>query len=269
MTTAEQPVISWITFIAAGVVGAVVGSFLNVVAHRLPRGESVVFPPSRCPRCGARIRARDLVPVLSWVLLRGRCRDCGEPIHWQYPVVEGITGLLWMGVAWRYGWSWETVLGLVFVSFLVVLSAIDLWEWILPDALTYPLAAVALLGRAWIGPEPWWWYAGGAALGAGVLLGLRWLSPLLFGKEGMGLGDVKLMIGLGGMTGISGAVLILFGASVSGLIGGLILMALKRLDTSGRLPFGPFLAFGGIAAYLFGSDLWVFYLSMAGWGNRQ
>lgn len=242
--------------------GLFIGSFLNVVAYRIPRGESIIFPPSRCPHCGHRIRARDLVPVVSWLWLRGRCRDCGTRISWQYPVVEGITGLLWAGVVGRFGWSWETVLGLMFVSFLIPLAVIDLQEMILPDKLTYPLAAIILAGRLWIGPEPWWWYVGGAILGAGALLVLRWLSPLLFGREGMGLGDVKLMIGLGGMTGISGAVLTLFLASVAGVIAGLGLQATGRLGENRYIPFGPFLAGGAVLTWLYGNEWIAWYLRL-------
>ncbi|MDI3257080.1 MAG: prepilin peptidase [Kyrpidia sp.] len=247
---------TWFNILVAVVAGMIAGSFLNVVAYRIPRGESIVFPPSRCPYCGHRIRARDLVPVVSWLWLRGRCRDCGAPISWQYPLVEGATGLLWAWVSARFGWSWETVLGLAFVGFLIPLVVIDLREMILPDELTYPLAAVVLAGRLWIGTEPWGWYAGGAFLGAGVLLLLRWLSPLLFGKEGMGLGDVKLMVGLGGMTGFTGAVLTLVLASVAGLIMGLGLQAAGRLREGRYLPFGPFLAVGALTAWLYG-DGWI------------
>ncbi|MCL6577743.1 A24 family peptidase, partial [Kyrpidia sp.] len=213
-------------------------------------------------RCGARIRPKDLIPVVSWIWLRGRCRDCGGAISRQYPVVEGLTGLLWGLAAWRYGWSWETVLGLVVIGFLVALSAIDL-EWkILPDVLTYSLAAVVFGARLWIGPEPWWWYAGGAAFGAGLLLALYWLSPLLFGKEGMGLGDVKLMIGLGALTGPAGAALTLFVASLAGLVVGLALQGLDRLGKDHRIPFGPFLAGGALVSWLSGDALIHWYLGL-------
>ncbi|MBX6396286.1 MAG: prepilin peptidase, partial [Alicyclobacillaceae bacterium] len=133
---------------------------------------------------------------------------------------------------------------------------------ILPDVLTYPLAAIVLAARLWMGPEPWWWYVGGAALGAGVLLVLRWLSPLLFGKEGMGLGDVKLMVALGGMTGIPGAVWTLMLASLAGLIAGLGLQAAGRLGEDRRIPFGPFLSLGAFVSWLFGDSLTRWYLSL-------
>ncbi|CAB3396144.1 prepilin peptidase [Kyrpidia spormannii] len=242
--------------------GLIIGSFLNVVAYRLPRGESVVFPPSRCPRCGARIRPQDLIPVVSWVWLRGRCRDCGGTISWRYPVMEAMTGGLWGLAAWRYGWSWETALGLVVISFLIALSAIDLQWQILPDELTYPLAIVVVGARLWMGPEPWWWYVGGAALGAGMLLTLYWLSPLLFGKEGMGLGDVKLMVGLGAFNGLTGTVITLFAASLAGLVVGLVLQQMDRIGEQRRIPFGPFLAGGALLSWLYGDALMKAYFGL-------
>lgn len=243
--------------------GLIIGSFLNVVAYRIPRGESIVSPPSHCPRCDTRLKPLDLVPVFSWLFLRGRCRYCKAPVHWQYPVVEAVTGLLWGAVAWRYGWSWETLLGLVFVSFLVSLSVIDLRELLLPNVLTFPLFGVLFIGRLFIGEEPFWIYLVGSVTGAGTLLFLAWLSPRLFGKEGMGLGDVKLMAGIGLMVGFTGSILTLFLASLTGVAAGL---AMKRsnLLQEGQIPFGPFLSLGAVIAYLFGDSFlsWYFNLLM-------
>jgi prepilin signal peptidase PulO-like enzyme (type II secretory pathway) len=249
------------TLIYFVVLGLIIGSFLNVVAYRIPRGESIVRPPSHCPHCHTRLRALDLVPMVSWLMLRGRCRHCCAPVHWQYPVVEAVTGLLLGGVAWRYGWSWETLLGVVFVSFLVPLSVIDLREMLLPNVLTFPLFGMALLGRLWIGDEPFWMYAAGSAAGAGTLLFLAWLSPRLFGKEGMGLGDVKLMAGIGLMVGLPGAILTLFAASLTGVAAG---FALRRSNfvKEGHIPFGPFLSLGAVIAYLYGDLFITWYLDL-------
>ncbi len=242
--------------------GLTIGSFLNVVALRLPAGESIVYPPSRCPRCHTRLRSADLVPIFSWLFLRSKCRYCQASIHWQYPVVEAVTGILWGMVGWRYGWSGETVFGLVFVSFLVVLSVIDLHELILPDVLTYPLLGVALIARAFTGGHAWWNYLAGGALGAGILLLLAWLSPYLFGKEGMGLGDVKLMAGIGMAVGLAGSLVTLFIASFSGLLAGLFLRWTNQLREGGHLPFGPFLSLGAVIAYLWGDPLVQWYANL-------
>ncbi|GAX88499.1 prepilin peptidase [Effusibacillus lacus] len=252
---------NWLLILYAVLFGLLVGSFLNVVSIRFPKGESIVVPPSRCPHCGTRLGILDLVPVFSWLFLRGRCRACKGTIHWQYPVVEAITALLWGVVAWRFGWSWETVLGLAFVSFLIPLAVIDIKELLLPNVLTYPLLAVAIIGRFAIGSESLWTYFLGGVLGAGFLLFLWWISPYLFGKEGMGLGDVKLMAGIGVMTGLSGAILTMFLASLSGLAVGLYLQKSGRLQTGQHMPFGPFLCGGAMIAYLFGESIVAWYLN--------
>lgn len=245
-----------------GIYGLFIGSFLCVIADRFIIGESIIYPPSHCPTCGTKLKPHDLIPILSWLFLRGKCRYCHTRIHWQYPLVEAITGLLWGLIAWRFGWSLETVVGLLFVSFLIPLSAIDIREWILPNVLTYPFMIIALLCRFFIGSEPWWWYVMGGALGAGILFILAWISPYLFGKEGMGLGDVKLMAGIGTVVGITGTVLTLFFASALGLLIGLILKSIGRLDQQGYLPFGPLLSVGGVIAYIWGIEIWNGYLSL-------
>ncbi len=258
--------------------GLIIGSFLNVVAYRLPRGESIIWPPSHCPRCQRRLTPRELIPLLSWVVQRRRCRGCRQPIHWQYPLVEAVTGVLFALVAWRYGLRWETVVGLTLVVFLIPLAVIDLKTMLLPDRLTIPLLVVMILYRLFVGVEPWWWYLLGGTVGAGMLLFLAWLSTILFGKEGMGLGDVKLMAGIGVAVGLYGVVLALFFASLIGIVFGLVYrqyfsrkQAVRHDDDDtqaddhetpdGEFPFGPSLAAGGLVAYLYGYEIWRFYLS--------
>ncbi|GIM44617.1 hypothetical protein DNHGIG_01660 [Collibacillus ludicampi] len=171
----------YITFL-----GAIIGSFLNVVAYRVPREESIVTPPSHCPHCQKRLQMLDLIPVLSWLLLKGRCRYCQNPIFWQYPLVEAVTAGVWVLVYWRYGWSGETLVGLLFVSFLIPLTVIDWHEWILPDRLTYPLIITTLLMRIWIREEPFWWSLAGAALGAGILWFWLGSAPISLARKGWG-----------------------------------------------------------------------------------
>jgi prepilin signal peptidase PulO-like enzyme (type II secretory pathway) len=247
-------------FLYITVFGAIIGSFLNVVADRVPQGESVVTPPSHCPHCQKRLQPLDLIPVMSWILLRGRCRHCQTRISWQYPLVEAVTAILWALVYGRYGWTGETIVGLLFVSFLIPLSVIDWQEWILPDRLTYPLIIIALLLRIWIREEPYGFYLAGGILGAGILWFLAWISPYLFGKEGMGLGDVKLMAGIGAVIGLTNILLALFFASVLGLAAALLLKN-RGMAQEGYIPFGPFLSLGGVIVYLFGSSIWDAYLS--------
>jgi len=177
------------------------------------------------------------------------------------------TAALFLTVGGRYGWSTETLVGVVLGSFLLPLAVIDWKTMLLPDALTFSLLGMMAVLRWWFGPEPWLWYLIGGGLGAGMLLLLVWLSPVLFGKEGMGMGDVKLMAGIGMATGPDGAVLTLFVASLTGIVFGILYrrsVSRRRNDVTedGAFPFGPALAFGGLFAFLFGDTLWQLYGSL-------
>lgn len=247
----------------AAVLGLIVGSYLNVVIHRLPRGISTVLPRSRCPGCGAAIRAADNVPVLSWVLLGGRCRACRARISWRYPLIEAATAALFLASFLRFGLSFEAPAAALFSALMLTLAMIDFDHMILPDKLTWPGVALGILlqpllpwARLWEGP--WGAVAGaafGALLGAGVLLAV-WLGWYLLRKEeGMGLGDVKMLAAIGAFLGWQGVLVSLFFASLSGAVVGLLLMALGRLGAGSKLPFGIFLALGGVIALFFGDPL--------------
>lgn len=232
----------------AAAIGLVVGSFLNVCIHRLPIGESVVFPGSRCPSCGRGIRWWENVPVVSFLLLRGRCRGCRAPISWRYPLVEAATGALFAGLFLAYGLSFELLVAVPFGAMLLVLFFTDLDHQILPDLVTLPGFAFGL-GLAWWNPflgDPGWGRIlaalFGAALGAGILFAIGWIWEKLRGVEAMGLGDVKLMAMVGAFTGTQGALFTLFAASVVGAVVGIALVPLRRRTLSDTLPFGCFLA---------------------------
>jgi leader peptidase (prepilin peptidase)/N-methyltransferase len=236
------------TAAVVGLFGLVAGSFLNVVIHRLPRGESVAFPGSHCPACGAPIRPYDNVPVLSWLLLRGRCRVCRAPISLRYPVVELANAVLW--VAWFLrapGWA-DFASGAFLCSACLALLVIDAEFRILPDRITLTGIAVGLalsfLSRL---RSPLSSLAG-AAIGAGGL----WLVAFLYEKwkkvEGMGFGDVKMLGMIGALLGASGVVIAVLLASVAGSLVGLALMAARRGSLQTALPFGVFLALGAVAA---------------------
>jgi leader peptidase (prepilin peptidase) / N-methyltransferase len=244
------------------VLGLAIGSFLNVVIHRVPAGLSVVRPPSGCPACGQEIRARDNVPVLSWLLLRGRCRDCQAPISRRYPVVELATAALFAGVAVRFGDTAETPIYWVFVACLVAVSAVDLDTQRIPTpilvatvALGAPILAVAAFARE----EPW--PLARAALGAlgafGALFAVHFVSP-----AGMGFGDVRFAFVLGlflGWLGPGQPVLGLFLGFLGGSVVGIGLMVLGSAGRRTRVPFGPFLALGGLVAVLWGDALLAAY----------
>jgi leader peptidase (prepilin peptidase)/N-methyltransferase len=247
---------------AAGLLGLVVGSFLNVVAYRLPRDESIAFPGSRCPRCGAAIAAYDNVPVLSWLLLRGRCRACRAPIALRYPALELANAALWLAV-FRYAPSWSDALsGAVLCSAALALLLIDAGFQILPDVITLPGIAVGLaLSFGSLRRTPLQ-AALGAALGAGGLYLLAFLYEKIAGQEGMGLGDVKMLGMIGAFLGPAGVLVTIMAASLSGSVIGIALMIVRRADGKMRLPFGVFLALGAIGAWFFADPLFARYRAL-------
>ncbi len=246
----------------AAALGLIVGSYLNVVIHRLPRGISTVLPRSRCPACGAAIRARDNLPLLSFVLLGGRCRDCGAPIPWRYPAIEALTAALFVGCALRFGPTRHAVAAALFCSLLVALGAIDAEHLLLPDRITLPgiVAGVAL--QPWLGWVGWRGALLGAALGGGVLLALYGLWYLLRREEGLGLGDVKMLAMVGAFLGWRGVLVTLFFGALAGAVAGLALIRSGRGDRKSKLPLGTFLAFGGVVALFAGQPLVDAYLGL-------
>jgi leader peptidase (prepilin peptidase)/N-methyltransferase len=228
--------------------GLVAGSFLNVVIHRLPRGESVAFPGSHCPACGAPIRPYDNVPVLSWLLLRGRCRVCRAPISARYPSVELANAVLWVAVFLRApGWA-DFASGAFLCSACLALLVIDAEFRILPDRITLTGIAVGLALSFFSRVRSPASSFAGAAIGAGGL----WLVAFLYEKwkkvEGMGFGDVKMLGMIGALLGASGVVVAVLLASVAGSLVGLALVAARRGSLQTALPFGVFLALGAVAA---------------------
>ncbi len=246
----------------ATVIGLCVGSFLNVVAHRLPRGESIVRPRSRCPLCSASIAARDNVPLLGFLLLRGRCRSCGGVIAGRYPAVEAAAGASWLAAWLVFGATWEGFVAALFLSILLVLAVIDGTHFLLPDAITYPALAIGL-GSSFVSDRITQLDAAfGALAGAGALLFLIGVWYLVRRVRGMGLGDVKMLAAIGAFLGVRGALLALFVASVLGAAVGVWFLARGRLTWSSRLPFGVFLAVGGVVALFFGPRLLAAYASL-------
>ncbi|MEJ2215661.1 MAG: prepilin peptidase [Gemmatimonadota bacterium] len=253
----------WFTVYVTAV-GAAVGSFLNVCIYRWPEGLSVVRPRSRCPACEAAIAWYDNIPIVSWLVLRGRCRHCGARISVQYPLVELVTALLWLAMALRSGPSLEAIRGGVFLSLLLGIAILDARHRIIPDQLSL-LGAVAGLGLALV--------PGGisfltALIGAAVAYGFMWIVKLggeaAFRKPALGVGDIHMMAMVGAFVGLSGAILTIMLGSVFGLVIGVPLMSLKgRLRVLGTyLPLGTFLAMGGAVAYVWGHALIAWYLSL-------
>jgi len=263
------PFVEWGAFGVAAtfLFGLLVGSFVNVLVHRLPRGESIVSPGSHCPACGAPVRAYDNVPVLSWLLLGGRCRDCRAPIALRYPMLELANGVLWALVFLRARNRAELATGLFLVSACLALLAIDAEFQLLPDRITLTGIAVGLGLSLLPGSRGLVAAALGAALGGGGLWLVAYLYERITGQEGMGLGDVKMLAMIGAFLGPAGVLVTLLLGSVSGSVVGLALIAARRGDRRMRLPFGVFLAIGAVAAFFFGDVLIDRYRSV--WLSRS
>jgi leader peptidase (prepilin peptidase)/N-methyltransferase len=249
MTTAVAAVL-------AGLLGAIVGSFLNVVAYRLPRGESLSHPPSRCPNCGQPVKPYDNVPVLSWLLLRGRCRHCQEPISPRYPIVEAGTALLCALVVIVKGADEEAIIGIVLVLLLVPITLIDLDHHLIPNKITYPGFVLGVVLVAALTPDELV-ESLIASAGAGGFLFVAWfLYP-----RGMGMGDVKLAFVLGIYLG-KAVVPAMFTAFIAGaLVGGIVIARLGVKDgRKAGIPFGPWLALGGVVGLLAGDAIADWYV---------
>ncbi len=237
-----------------GLLGAAVGSFLNVVIHRVPRGESIVSPPSRCPACRASVSPRDNVPVLSWLLLRGRCRRCGHSISPRYPLVEVLTGAVFVLVALVRGVDDGLVLELPFAAVLVAVAAIDLEHRVVPNVIVAPAAVFGVAAAAVVATGE---LAEMLAAGAGAFIAM--LAIALAYPRGMGMGDVKLSGTMGLYLGVSVLPALLVGFLAGTLVGVAILARRGVAARKQALPFGPFLALGGLAGLLAGPELVDFY----------
>lgn len=243
---------------AALLFGLCIGSFLNVVIYRLPLGQSLATPPSRCRNCGYSLRWFDNIPVLSWALLRGRCRKCGISVSWQYPIVELIAGALFVLVVWQTPLGPLLVSRLLLVSILIALFGIDLEHQILPNSITLPGIAIGLL-LSLIAPPGWKDAVLGTLLGAGILYAIAAGYYVWRREEGMGMGDVKMLAMIGAFLGWKAVLVTLVLSSFSGAIIGVILMSVQRGGMKFALPFGTFLAIGALVAMFVGEPLVAWY----------
>jgi len=240
------------------ILGLVVGSFLNVVIYRLPRGESLLHPGSHCPQCDSPVRWYDNVPLLSWAVLRGRCRDCRNRISIRYPVVEAVTGAAFLLAYLRLGLGWPLLIVWAFTAAMVCVALIDHDHMIIPDKIVLPGAALGLLASIAISPADWWKFlvAGVGAAAFMFLLALVW-------PGGMGPGDIKMALFMGVVLGVS-VVTALFVAFFVGAAAGMFLLATHRRTRKDQIPFGPYLALGSVLAVLAGQGVLNSYLALFG-----
>ncbi len=281
----ELPLWAWI--LAAGVLGLLVGSFLNVVILRLPERmkaewrrdaldtlemqadeqpmpPGIVREPSHCPQCKHPLSARDNIPLFGWLLLGGRCRYCKTPISIQYPLVELLSGMLSAVIVWKFGPTWPALAGLVFTWMLIALAGIDFRTQYLPDQLNYPLLwlglVLSLLPMFVLPPTA----ILGAAIGYLSLWSVYWGFKLLTGKEGMGYGDFKLLAALGAWMGPSALLPVILLSSLIGALVGGSLIALRKHGRDIPMPFGPFIAAAGWVWFVAGDWLWLHYAQLTG-----
>lgn len=247
--------------------GAVAGSFLNVVIIRVPEGESLVHPPSRCPHCGHPVRFYDNIPILSYFLLRGKCRDCRGPISFRYPLIEAISAALSLGLYLRFGLTAHTAVFFVFCAAMNAVFWIDLDHMIIPDVISLnglPLGVIA----STVGLIPgmtWSTSLAGAVLGAAILYVPAVIYEKVRGVEGLGRGDIKLLATIGAFTGPLGVVFVLFAASVTGCLAAVIGMAFKDMQSSAPIPFGPFLTVAAVVFIFSGPAMVEGFVGLSQW----
>jgi len=243
-----------------GVVGLMVGSFSNVCVYRIPRGESVAFPGSHCPNCNHDIAWYDNMPLLSWIILGGKCRHCFGRISVRYPFLEALMGVSWAWLAYHYGLNPVLLQAIILVSLLWILTLIDLETGLLPNVLTLPGIVIGLFFAWWLG------FFMDALIGAVAGYGVFWLVAKVFllitGKEGMGYGDFKLLAMLGAFMGWQALPFIVFASSSVGAIVGLAYLKLASKDRHAEIPFGPYLALSGMLWFLWGEQLLDWYMAL-------
>lgn len=253
----ESIILSFVFFISL-----CIGSFLNVVIHRLPIGESVVFPRSRCPSCRGVIPWFWNIPLISYILLRGKCANCKVGISLRYPAVELLTALLFTYCASQQPYFWAWPFHFFFLGALIACAFIDLDHWILPDKITLPGIVVGLLSSLVIPEHTVIAAVLGTLFGGGVLYLVAWAYLAMSGKEGLGGGDIKFLAMVGAFLGVQGALITLVFGSLVGSVLGIFLMVAKGKKGGTAIPFGPFLAAGALLAFFFGEQVWQWYFGM-------
>jgi leader peptidase (prepilin peptidase)/N-methyltransferase len=254
--------VNYLTEIFIFIFGLCIGSFLNVCIYRLPESKSIVQPRSMCPHCGTLIRFYDNIPILSYILLKGKCRHCSTPIALRYPVVELISGAFALGVYLKYGIGFEAAIYYALIATLIVITFIDIDHQIIPDVVTLPGIPIFFAASFALKQLTFVESILGILVGGGSLFLVAWLYHLLAKKEGMGGGDIKLLAMMGAIIGWKGVLFTIFVASAVGTLAGMLIILKTRKTMKLAVPFGPFLAIGGIIYILFGPQLISWYFNL-------
>lgn len=249
-------------YLTAFVIGIVVGSFLNVCIYRIPIRKSLIWRSSHCPTCDAGVKIYDNIPLLGYLILRGCCRSCGVPISPQYPIVELVNGLGYALIVRYFGVEGEAIIYALLFSALIVVSFIDFYHHIIPDRITLPGIVIGLICGATILPLGFVSSVLGVLVGGGMLWGVAWLSPYIFGKEGMGGGDIKLLAMIGAFLGWKSTILTIMIGSLVGSVAGTGLILLKFRRREQYLPFGPFLALAAFVSMLYHQQILTWYMNL-------
>ena len=244
------------------ILGLIVGSFSNVCIYRIPRNESIVYPASHCPKCSTTIRLIDNIPLLSYFLLKGRCRNCGSKISIQYPIVELLTGLIYLIIYLTYDLSIQSLIYIILSSALIIITFIDLKEQIIPDVISLPGVVAGLVISFFVPYISSLSSLLGIIAGGGTILIIALIGTIIFKKEAMGGGDVKLAAMVGAFLGWKYVILALFLGFFIGALAGIFLILAKIRSREDMIPFGPFIVVGSIAALLWGERILLWYLGV-------
>jgi leader peptidase (prepilin peptidase)/N-methyltransferase len=236
-------------------VGAAVGSFLNVLIYRLPEDKSIILPASHCPTCSHAIRFYDNIPLISYLFLKGRCRNCGGAISLRYPLVEMLTAILSLMVYWKFGLSAQYLCAFLFAGALIVITFIDLDHQIIPDVISLPGIPLFFLAAVFVMKLRFLDAFLGFLIGGGVLYGVAFTYELITKREGMGGGDIKLLAMIGAFLGWQSLLFVLLVSSLTGAVVGVTIMLVRGQDMKYAVPFGPFLSLGAVAYLFFGAWL--------------
>ena len=239
------------------IVGLVFGPFFNVVGIRVPKRESIVSPPSHCEKCKRRLTAIDLVPVFSYLFLRGKCRNCGAKIGFFHPIMELLSGILYTLAYLHFGFTLELVVAILFISLLVIITVSDIAYMLIPDKVLLPFALFLIIMRIFAPLDPWWDAMAGAAVGFGVLLAIAVMS-----KGGMGGGDIKLFFVIGLILGFKLTIVAMFVSSVIGLIAGIVQLIWQKKGRKQPIPFGPWISLGSAITYFYGREILEWYTNL-------